>query len=33
MLETLEILANPAFRRQLTRIRAGKVKYAKTLPV
>ena len=32
ILETLELLANPNFQRQLRRIRAGKVKYSTELP-
>jgi prevent-host-death family protein len=31
MLETMELLANPDFQRQLRRLRAGKVKYSTAL--
>jgi hypothetical protein len=32
VLETMELLANPSFQRQLRRIRSGKVKYFTELP-
>jgi prevent-host-death family protein len=32
ILETMELLANPDFQRQLRRLRAGKVKYSTELP-
>jgi PHD/YefM family antitoxin component YafN of YafNO toxin-antitoxin module len=32
MLETMELLANPDFQRQLRRLRAGKVKESPALP-
>jgi hypothetical protein len=32
MLETMELLANPDFQRQLRRLRNGKVKYSTAWP-